>query len=243
MLLRLVKSSFIFQNVASWLLSRIPPMLEHNVQKYEALRKAFYLTALDKLEGDYLEFGVFTGSSFVAACRIHRRLGMFGKLATRFFGFDSFSGFGTVTDKDKHPFYLDTIFQVNAAKVISNIRKKTKGLPVEIIEGYFDQTLSGQRAAERGITQARIVFIDCDLMEPTRLVLAYVKDALQPGTILIMDDFFSYRGDEQRGVAGAFAAFQRDNPNIMFRRVFEYGYGGVAYIVSKTAAPAPSNAA
>ena len=47
-------------------------MVEHNLGKYHALKKAFYLTALENLHEDYLEFGVFTGGSFVFATKAHR---------------------------------------------------------------------------------------------------------------------------------------------------------------------------
>jgi hypothetical protein len=48
-----------------------------------------------------------------------------------------------------------------------------------------------------------------------------------------MDDYFSYKGDPDKGVAGAFAEFLKKNQNIEVRQLLTYGYGGVAYIVSR----------
>jgi O-methyltransferase len=232
MIVDFLKNNLFFQNLASFVHSKIPPMVQHNWEKYTALKKAFYLTALEQLEGDYLEFGVFTGSSFVFAAREHKKLKFLSDLKTKFYGFDSFSGFGKVSEHDGHPFYLDNIFKVNAQKVIANIRKHTGGLEVQIVQGYFEQTLQGKTAQSLGVQRARIVFIDCDLKDPAALALNFVKPALQPGTILIMDDFFSYKGDPKKGVAGAYNDFCEQNPHILWRKLYDYGYGGLAYIIS-----------
>jgi len=207
-------------------------MVQHNWEKYTALKKAFYLTALEQLEGDYLEFGVFTGSSFVSALRVNKKLKFLGKIQTKFFGFDSFIGFGQVAETDRHPFYLDNIFKVNEKKVINNILKHSQGQEVKIIPGYFEQTLQNKTASGLGVKKARIVFIDCDLKEPAALALNFVQPILQQGAILIMDDFFSYKGDAQKGVAGAYNEFCQKYPNISWRKLYDYGYGGVAYIIS-----------
>lgn len=231
-LISLLKNTFVFQDVASWLWTKIPPIVEHNLGKYTALRKAFYLTALERLDGDYLEFGVFTGSSFIAAVRAHKALAFLGDVKTAFYGFDSFSGFGAVTKNDKHPFYLDTVFAVNADRVITHIQKKTRGVSAKIIRGYFEETLANKTAPSLGILKARVILIDCDLKQPARLSLEFARPALQPGTIVIMDDFFSYRGDAARGVAGAYYEFCQAYPAIEWRKIFDYGYGGVAFMVS-----------
>lgn len=235
-LLNWIKSSLWLQNLASWFASRIPPAIEHNLSKYTALRKAFYLTALDRVEGDYLEFGVFTGSSFIAATRMHQQMKSYGEVHTKFFGFDSFEGFGAVSEADRHPFYIDSIFRVNAERVIRNIKRRTRKQQTEIIPGFFEASLPKASASERGIQKSRIIFIDCDLRDPAKCCLDWVGPTLQPGTILILDDYFSYRGAPDRGVAGAFAAFQRENPQFAFREVLTYGYGGAAFIVASVAA-------
>ena len=61
------------QNLTSSIVARIP-YLEFTVGKYSAIKKAMYITAHDKTFGSYLEFGVFTGSSFNFAMKINKRL-------------------------------------------------------------------------------------------------------------------------------------------------------------------------
>lgn len=231
-LITFLKNSFFIPNFVSWLVTRVPAVVDHNLGKYGAIKKAFYLTGLEQLEGDYLEFGVFTGSSFVCALRAHKSLSFLGKIKTEFYGFDSFSGFGEVSGNDKHPFYQDSIFSVNEKKVVRNIQKKAGNLPVHIIPGYFEDTLKGKTAGSLGVKKARVILIDCDLKDPTVLSLDFLAPVLQKGTIVIMDDFFSYKGDEDKGVAGGFFEFCKRNTNISWRKVYDYGYGGVAYMVS-----------
>jgi O-methyltransferase len=231
-LISILKRNFWVQNFAGWICSFISPFVEHNLQKYQALRKSFYLTGIENLEGDYLEFGVFTGSSFVYACRYGLKMNGISKSLTRYFGYDSFQGFGEQQDHDKHPFYRDSIFTVNAEKVIANIKRKTKGTETFLFKGFYEDTLRNKTAVEHGINKARIVFIDCDLKEPADLIFKYVTPVLQAGSILMMDDFFSYKGHRELGISGAFNNFCRMNPQFSFERVFDYGYGGVVMICS-----------
>jgi len=231
-LLKLLKSFSFFQNIASSLIASISPVIEHNVGKYTAIKKAFYLTALENLDGDYLEFGVFTGSAMVFSTKINRKMRWINESATRFFGFDSFEGFGNVDSEEKHPFYRDDIFGVNFNKVKKNILKQTKGSEVQLIKGFFSETLDGKTPAEYGIKKARIIFIDCDLKSPALSALNFCADLIQEGTILIMDDYFSYKGNAELGLSGAFAEFCKLNPHLSWRNLYHYGYLGEAYICS-----------
>ncbi len=234
MLISLLKRFTLFQNFAAWICSLIPPVVEHNLQKYSALRKAFFITGLDGVQGDYLEFGVFTGSSLIFATKISRRLNLASKVGPRFFGFDSFEGFGEVDPVDEHPFYNDSdpTFKVNFEKVKRNILKKTRGSEIHLVKGFFSKTLKEKTAPERGIKAARVVLIDCDLKGATTEALTFLLPVLQPGMILILDDFYGFRGSQKNGVAGAFNAFKEANPQLKFSKVFSYGYGGVAFMLS-----------
>ena len=59
----------ILQTIPSVIISKINPAIFHNIGKYLAIKKAFYLSSIEEIEGDYFEFGVFTGSSFCHAVR------------------------------------------------------------------------------------------------------------------------------------------------------------------------------
>ena len=72
--------------------------------------------------------------------------------------------------------------------------------------------------------------IDCDLKESTQLALEFIKTSIQSGTIILFDDFLDYKGNINKGEYGAFKEFQENNPRILFRRAFDYGYRGRAFI-------------
>ena len=66
---RLLSKLDILQTIPSVIISKINPAIFHNIGKYLAIKKAFYLSSIEEIEGDYFEFGVFTGSSFCHAVR------------------------------------------------------------------------------------------------------------------------------------------------------------------------------
>ncbi len=231
----ILKSTFVFQDFLSWMKTSIPMVLEHNLGKYDALKKAFYLTALENLEGDYLEFGIFTGSSFVCAMRAHRKLKDLAKIRTKFYGFDSFQGFGEISEEDKHWFYLNDTFTINKRKVLRFIEKKSRSLKINynISEGFFEDTIKNKSCHDFGISKIRIGFIDCDLKQPAKLALDFMKTGMQEGMILLMDDFFSFKGSSEKGVAGAFYEFCRHNKHIHFMKLFDYGCLGSVFVVER----------
>ena len=91
-LLNFIKNNLFIQNFFGTLISFIPPYLEFSLGKYLGIKKAFYITAHDKTLGSYLEFGVFTGSSFNFAMKINKTLDkLLGESNCDFIGFDSLS--------------------------------------------------------------------------------------------------------------------------------------------------------
>jgi O-methyltransferase len=112
---QLISKLYFLQNLLGWFITKlIPPFLVHNLGKYFTLKKAFYLTGLEDLKGDYIEFGVFTGSSMACALQAARSTRVpYAHKKIGFFGFDSFEGFGELDEKDKNPFYTNLNLQTN----------------------------------------------------------------------------------------------------------------------------------
>ena len=232
-LIKLIKKFLIIQNMVSWIVAKIPPYLEFTVGKYLAIKKALYITAHDETFGSYIEFGVFTGSSFNFAMKANKSIDkIFGKSNSDFIGFDSFQGFGEIKDEDSHPRFNDDTFSVNEKKILLNIKKNSKNQKYQIIKGFYTDTLK-KNPNDYGIKKARVIMIDCDLKEPTMLALNFAKETLQKGTIILFDDYIFYKGDEKKGEYAAFKEFKTNNPNFKFRKAFEYGYGSKAFIVSE----------
>ena len=233
-LLNLIKNNLFIQNFFSSLVLTLHPYLDLTISKYLAIRKALFITAHDRTLGSYLEFGVFTGSSFNFAIKASNKIDkLFGKTNCDFFGFDSFNGFGEVKSYDENPEFKDKIFSVNKKKVLKNIKKISNKNKTEIIEGFFQNTIKNKTPENFNIKLARVIMIDCDLKEPTKIVLEFVKPILQIGTIILFDDYLYFKGNKEHGEYSAFEEFKNNNKEIEFREAYEYGYGGKAFIVCK----------
>ena len=231
-LLNIIKNNLFIQNFFGFLISFIPPYLEFSIGKYLGIKKAFYITAHDKTFGSYLEFGVFTGSSFNFAMKVNKKIdNLFGNSDCDFYGFDSFQGFGKIELGDEHPRFDDKTFSVNEEKILKNIKKNSKGQKFKIIKGFFHETLK-KNPENYSITKARVIMIDCDLKSAALLALNFSKNILQKGTIILFDDYIFFKGDPNKGEYAAFEEFKKLNPKIKFREAFEYGYGSRAFIVS-----------
>tara|TARA_B100000686_G_C16799012_1_gene984502 strand:+ start:2491 stop:3201 length:711 start_codon:yes stop_codon:yes gene_type:complete len=221
------------QDFVSSLIARVNPAIVHNIEKYIAIKKVHYLSAIEDIEGDYIEFGVFTGSSFCHSIRCVKNLANINSkiLSTKFYGFDSFEGFGELVEEDNHPFYKDTNFEASYDKVNNRVKKVAKGIDYSLIKGFFSETLK-QGAKSYDIEKTRIIFIDSDTYSSAIDALLFVLPTVQEGTYIILDDYFSYRGSLKHGVAKAFKEFS-EKGHLTHRRVLDYGMGGAVFIISE----------
>ena len=221
------------QNFLSNFISNINPAIIHNVEKYYALKKIHYLSSIEGVEGDYLEFGVFTGSSFCHSIRCCKKLVKYNPdlIKTNFYGFDSFEGFGDLEENDKHPFYTDQNFKTSYDRVHKRVKSVQGVLNCKLVKGFFNESLK-KGSAFYNIKKSRIIFIDSDTYSSSRDAFNFLDNTIQEGTFIILDDFYSYKGSHDKGVALAFKEFI-DKARIDVRHVLNYGMGGVAYIVSK----------
>ncbi len=220
----------LLQNLLSYIFAKINPLVVHNVSKYMIIKKAFFFSAIEKVRGDYFEFGVFTGSSFCHAIRCAKSNIKYDSSLhkTKFYGFDSFEGFGDLPDYDKHDFFKNENFKCNYNKVVKRVKKLLPKSKFKLVKGFFENTLSKNPESNF----ARIIFIDCDTYSSTELALNYIRGSLQVGTIIILDDYFAYKGMENRGVYGAFKIFTKSH-KLRTRKLFSYGMGGVVKIFTK----------
>ena len=233
-LLEIIKKNLFIQNLVASIVSFVPPYLEFSVAKYQGIKKAMFITAHDLTGGSYLEFGVFTGSSFNFAMKVNKKIEkIFGKSNCEFIGFDSFVGFGQIKKEDENPRFQDHIFSVDEKKVLKNIEKCAKGQKMRIVKGFYQDTLKDKTTLDLKIDKARVVMIDCDLKESARLALEFIKPSIQEGTIILFDDYVYFKGDKNKGEYGAFNDFRKKYPEILFRRIFDYGYGSKAFIAYK----------
>ena len=135
-----------------------------------------YSLAETNVSGHYMEFGVFTGGTmrYMAKQQPH----------TPFHGFDSFQGL----PEEWGGFSLGKkAFDVGSRlpKVPSN---------VALHKGWFSQTLPAWCESHSG--PVAFMHIDCDIYSSTMDILNALAGRLQPGTVILFDEYFNYPGWE-----------------------------------------------
>lgn len=195
--------------------------------------KAGYFVAVHKIEGDYLEFGVFSGSTFASAfhligdayrksytpsvwtteqdCIESRKL--WEKM--RFIAFDSFQGLPKPTGIDVlSRDFVEGKFSNSEDNFMNYIT--STGVPkdrVVIVSGWFSETLNENIRKKHEIKHAAIVHIDSDLYESAKLVLNFIRPLLVDGTIIIFDDWYTFKGNPNLGEQRAFKEWLDENPD------------------------------
>ena len=125
-----------------------------------------------KVDGHYMEFGVFTGGTIrFMAKRAPGRT---------FHGFDSFEGL----PEDWGGFSLGAAaFNVKGRrpKVPANVR---------LYGGWFDRSLP--KWLEDNDGPVAFMHVDCDLYSSTKTIFELLAPRLQPGSIVLFDEYFNY---------------------------------------------------
>ncbi len=211
----------------------------------------------EAVPGDYLEFGVFRGSSFVAAyktlehCRQDWTSKKRNELAysdktradgnklvqkndLRYFAFDSFDGLPEIKGIDQSSARFSRgRYDCGQDVFVSVLKKNGVDLSkVVLVPGWFDQSLTAEVKKRHNLRAASVVMIDCDLYESTKPVLEFITDLLVDGTILIFDDWFSFKGDPDKGEQRATREWLNKNPQIKLQDYYQVGSTQKSFIVN-----------
>lgn len=201
-----------------------------------AIRKAFEVIrerAPHGHVGDYYEFGVFRGYSFLSAQQTCDDLGL---IETRFWGFDSFQGLPPVEGVDKaEGEFFEGQFACGKDDVIANLsRHGMDWSRAELIEGFFSDSLTPDLKRRLPLRPASVVVLDCDLYSSTQEALAWMADLLAPDAVLLFDDWHSFGGAPDRGQPLAFREFLDQHPEMHAEEGWEFAHNGKTFLLSRT---------
>jgi hypothetical protein len=177
---------------------------------FSCIARFCYLNSLN--DGYYLEFGCHKARTMRLAWEHTGAL-----FNWTYVGFDSFAGLPEISEIDRQPIWKkgslatsETAFITMALEAgISPERLRT-------VKGFYDRSLTPALAETLLPRKAAVIFVDCDLYRSTVPVLAFAKQFLQPGTIIVCDDWFCFYGDPERGERRAWGEFRRANPELRF---------------------------
>jgi hypothetical protein len=217
------------------------------------LYKAGRIIARSEVEGDYFEFGVFAGNSFINAYyhlqasfqENWRQCAEGGEEAARlqkiwnsmrFFAFDSFQGLPKIEGADRatKEFSAGDYMSTEQA-FLANLRRAQVPLSrVITVPGWFDDTCTPATVSKHQMRPAAIIHIDCDLYSSTKTVLNFVTPFLQDGTIIVFDDWFHFRGNPNLGEQKAFHEWRGRATGWVFSEYQKEGAWRMSFIASRT---------
>jgi len=179
--------------------------------------------------GDYYEFGLYRGYTFLAAYEASKRSGL---AAMRFYGFDSFRGLPELQDEEAgDPRFFQGQFAASREQVRSDLTKRGMDWSrAELIEGYYEDSLTDQLKSALPRKHAGVVLLDCDLYSSTVTALDWLDDLVRPGSILLFDDWESYGDRRDIGQPRAFHEYLAARPHWRaedFGRFSKHGLGFV----------------
>ena len=220
---------------------QIAQKLQYVTNSQSLLYKASRFAVCECLEGDYYEFGVYRGASFIDAYhnfeynfnqRINLHTGGDDEAESKalrnklwqnmnYVAFDSFEGLPPIEDLDKEgEDFKKGMYSCSEQSFLDNLKnsgvdtKKVKTIP-----GWYSNTCTLDTLEKYNLRKASVIWIDCDLYSSTKEVLQLVTHLIQDGTVLIFDDWFSFKGSPFRGEQKAFSEWI-SSPEIKNKFVF-----------------------
>lgn len=205
--------------------------------KEEMIQKAMIYALHNGMAGDYLEFGVYLGRSLAHAYKFSNYYALPQKSRTfagmRFFGFDSFRGLPGSAAKETS--FADDEFSDTSLEIVKN-KLKAKEVDfsrVKLVPGFFSETLTQATRDQLGISQAAIVFFDCDLYESVQPALDFVRDIVTDGTVFIFGDWYYFKANPNKGEQKAFKEWLAENPGFTASEFHKFGWQGNSFIIHK----------
>jgi hypothetical protein len=176
--------------------------------------------------GDYYEFGVYRGQTLISFYKTISKfadkriksgniIGINEKANLKrmeisnemtYHAFDSFQGLPELSSADLLSDDFTKGQYTSSISTILNLAKKYS-VPEKFIKfhgGWFSKTCNKQYAKENSLKKASIIWLDCDLYSSAKDALNIFDSILQNGTIIVVDDWYNFKGHPKRGVQKAF---------------------------------------
>ncbi|MFN0118419.1 MAG: TylF/MycF/NovP-related O-methyltransferase [Elusimicrobiota bacterium] len=207
-----------------------------------ALHRSWGMIFSSHMRGDYLEFGVYQGRSFIEA---YKQYQLFAKWMAdemksseswrrkvaqtyidyqpKFYAYDTFEGMPDNNEGSVN--FAKGTFLGNEDKVRAEcLKNRFPESLFKLKKGLFSN-LKQSDLPER----AAIINIDCDLYSSAMDALNICKPLFQQGTILLADDYNTFAASNNAGERKAIKEFS-EKTGIKFEPWFPYHYIGQAFI-------------
>jgi O-methyltransferase len=214
------------------LITRHTPLVPTEIleSRYEDALRRLADRAGSQPIGDYLEFGVYRGDSMLCMQRASARLGLGGM---RLVGFDSFEGMPdtAVAEDEATRSGGGLSYRPGALKSSYDDTKKTMTAHgadwdrIELVRGWYDETLTPEVRERIGVRRAAVVMIDCVLYSSTLAALRFCEPLIADEAIVFLDDWDAGVEVDAESAAGeriAFETFVAENPTLRVEQIGSY---------------------
>jgi O-methyltransferase len=170
--------------------------------------------------GDYLEFGVYNGSSLACMHRVVQRTKLEGM---RLFGFDTFDGLPAEEVDPESPWRAGEFrSELNFTRAVL-AREGVDWNQVVLVPGRFEESLTQSLRFRYGISTLSVAMIDCDLYRSAKQALAFCGPLIVGKAVMVFDDWptsdTGYQGEK-----AAFEEFLASSPALKAKPLPELSY-------------------
>lgn len=180
--------------------------------------------------GDYLEFGVYNGTSLMC---MHRVLEDLKLEHIRLFGFDSFEGFPVDAEMYDEGYWHpgDYKCEYEFTKYVLE-RKGVDWKRVFLIKGFYDTTLKGEVLKRYCLRKAGIIMIDCDLYSSAKQALEFCGPLIKDEAMIVFDDW-NPLASRNLGEKKAFDEFLTEQPYFDVKEFGTYTSNAQIFLISR----------
>lgn len=196
--LRKIKAKYFTpRGIGSW--NPLIPEQEFSGSVRRAVKKLLEVQETGSV-GSYLEFGVSRGTSMSAVFHV---LNEFSLNDVRLIGFDSFEGMPQGSEKEG---WAPGLYHSTLNATTKYLQNKGVDMHrVQLIKGWFQDTLSPETKQQLNITKAGIIMIDCDIYSASKTALNFSIPLIKDHAVIIFDD---WGWTEDSGIVGQKEAFE-----------------------------------
>lgn len=180
--------------------------------------------------GDYLEFGVYAGSSLACMDGVLKELGLTG---VRLFGFGSFEGLPAEASHDDGGHWRPRMYRSDLGATRSYLdRRGVDWGRVKLVKGWFDEVLTPDLVARHGIERASVIMVDCDIYSSAKVALRFCAPLIEDDAVVFFDDWTAL-AERDLGEKRAFDEFLAEHPHLRATEIESYGGESKAFLVSR----------
>lgn len=171
------------------------------------------------ISGYYMEFGSHEANTMRMAWDTFHRL-----FDWKFISFDSFEGLPEIRTIDKQEIWEAGKLKTAEDRFVATcLRHGMQRDRLMTVKGFYDSSLTADLSQRLLPRKAAVVYVDCDLYHSTIPVLEFMVPFLQPGTIVVFDDWNCFLANPDKGERLAWREFRERHPGLRFEDFLQTG--------------------